>query len=294
MGPVLSGIQHWKARGKTIIADFDDAYQLLQPSNPSYEYWINGRIPTNGDTSKMITLDPPPLTQFKWGLRLCHAATVPSRKLANDFRKYTDIHYLPNYIELDKYSKVTHEQQDGITIGWGGSLSHLESFTQSGVLKALQRVCKARKHVKVMICGADQRIFNELPIPEGQKVLHPWVSYNQWSNVLSNFDIGLAPLNGPYDERRSWIKVLEYLVMRIPWAASDNFAYRELSPFGHMVQNNTKAWENAIFDLVDNLEEHKQLAAGEAYLFGISQSVDDNVEKIVQLYSEIAAEPLVV
>ncbi len=287
MGPVLQAIQHWKARGKVVVTDFDDAYQLMTPTNPAYNYWVKGQIPTNGDSSKYTRIDPPPLTQFKWGLRLSHAATVPSKMLVKDWQNYTDVHYLPNYIELDKYSKVILESQNGITIGWGGSLSHLESFTESGVIKALQRVCRARSQVRVMICGADQRIFDQLPIPKDQKVLVPWVSYDRWSNVLSKYDIGIAPLNGPYDERRSWIKVLEYMVMKIPWVASNGLAYHDLSPYGTLVDNSTRAWEQAILDLVDHLEERRKLASGEPYLFGISQGIDENVENIIQTYAAI-------
>lgn len=288
VGPVLQSMQHWKACGKLVIVDFDDAYHLMKTSNPAHLYWIKGQIPINGDHNNMKTIDPPPLMQFKWGLRLSHAATVPSKLLAKDWQNYADIHYIPNYIELDKYNKVTHATQNGVVIGWGGSLSHLESFTESGVIKALQRVCKARPQVKVMICGADRRIFEKLPIPDGQKILTPWVAYDSWSNVLSKFDIGIAPLNGPYDERRSWIKVLEYMVMKIPWVASDGLAYHDLKSYGVLVENSTKAWEQAILDMVDHLEFHRTRASGEPYIYGISQSIDENVEKIIQNYLSIA------
>lgn len=285
-GPVLSAILHWKARNKVIIADFDDAYDLTPPTNPSYPFWFNGAAPQKDGSVQHI--DPVPLTQFKWGLRLVHAATVPSKRLADDWQAYTAVHYLPNYIDLEKYQEVVREPHDGVWIGWGGSVSHLQSFTGSGVLAALKRVCRARPQVKVLIHGSDRRIFDQLPLPPEQKILHPWVPYAEWPRQLAKFDIGLAPLHGPYDERRSWIKVLEYLVMRIPWIASDGPAYADLRPYGWLVKNTPGAWERVLLDMIDHLDDYRAEAGREPYLFGISQAADANVDKMMAVYDQIA------
>ena len=287
-GPVLSAIQHWKARGKVLLADFDDAYDLMPPSNPAYAYWIRGLVHGPGKDAPVVKVNPPPLTQFKWGLRLVDAATVPSKRLASDWQAYTDVRYLPNYIELSNYQNIKPAPHQDILVGWGGSLSHLQSFTESHVMKALQRVCRARPQVKALVCGSDRRIFDDLPLPAGQKILQPWVPYSEWPQVLSRFDIGIAPLYGPYDERRSWIKVLEYMVMKIPWAASDGPAYSDLRPFGWLVSNTAGAWERLLLDMVDHLDEYRQNTVQDAYLYALAQSVDENVEKIVETYASIA------
>jgi glycosyltransferase involved in cell wall biosynthesis len=287
IGGVLPAIQHWKARGKTIVADFDDAYNWMEPTNPAYRYWVLGQRVLD-DGKKVIQIDPPPLTQFKWGLRLVHGATVPSLRLAGDWQEYVSVHYLPNFIDLSRYQNVTPTPHEGVVIGWGGSLSHLESFRQSSIGEALLKVCRARPQVKVMIAGDDHRIRKSLPLPPEQLVTQPWMPYEQWSNVLSKFDIGIAPLHGPYDERRSWIKVMEYMVMKIPWIASDGPAYHELRPFGRLAKNNAEAWRQALLEVVDHLDEAKSRAAGQPYLFGLAQSVDENVERIIRTYAAIA------
>lgn len=290
IGPVLPAIQHWKARDKVVIVDFDDAYNLMPSTNPSYSYWAKGiktKKQPNGEIQEYV-FDPPPLTQFKWGLRLVHAATVPSRRLADDWRDFTDVYYQPNFIDLEKYHNVTLAPHEGINIGWGGSLSHLASFKKSGVLEALRRVCKARSQVKVIIAGGDRRIFDLIDLPENQKVLLPWVPYTEWAQVLSKFDIGFAPLHGPYDERRSWIKVLEYMVMKIPWIASEGPAYSDLREYGWLVKNNPSAWERVLLDLVDNVAGYKAEATRLPYLYGISQSIDENVNKLIATYQNVA------
>jgi glycosyltransferase involved in cell wall biosynthesis len=287
-GPVLSAIQHWKARDKVVIGDFDDAFDLMPPSNPSYAFWSQGIVRrSDGSTERM---DPPPLTQFKWGLRLLHAATVPSKRLADDWRSYAEMFYLPNYIDLEKYQNVTPEPHDGIIIGWGGSISHLQSFTESGVLTALKRVVRSRPQVRVMICGNDRRILDSLSIPPDRLVHQPWTAYTEWSQTLSRFDIGLAPLYGAYDERRSWIKVMEYMLMKIPWVASEGPTYHDLRAYGWLVKNNASAWERVLLDMIDHLEDYRLEVSREPYLYALSQGVDENIQKITNTYASIASQ----
>lgn len=284
-GPVLSAIQYWKARDKVILADFDDAYNFIHPSNLNYKFWSEG-IPRQPNAPKV---EPNPLTQFKWGLRLVHAATAPSKRLADDWQSYTTMYYLPNYIELKYYENVVSSPHRGITIGWGGSFSHLQSFTESGIVPALKRVCRAKPHVRVMICGDDPRIIAALQLPARQFIFQKWVSYSEWPRNLSQFDIGVAPLGGEYDERRSWIKVLEYLVMKIPWVASDSLPYREFRPYGWLVNNDANSWERVLLDIIDHLDDYRDRANGDPYIKGLSLSIDENIQNIIGIYSTIYA-----
>jgi len=288
-GPVLAAIQRWKARDKVVIVDFDDAYDLIPSTVKSSLFWKQGIIEYRDPDGKLVAenLDPPPLTQFKWGMRLVHAATVPATRLADDWRAYTDIHLLPNYAEMEKYQNITPKHHEGIHIGWGGSVSHFQSFTGSGVITALKNICRVRPQVKILICGGDQRIYNELPVPPEQKILVPWVAQRDWPQQLANFDIGIAPLSGPYDDRRSWVKVLEYMIMKIPWVASEGPAYTNLRQYGWLVKNTSNAWERVLLDIVDHLDAYKSEAARDAYLFGISQGIDENIEKVINTYSKI-------
>lgn len=292
-GPVLSAIQHWKARDKTVIADFDDAYDRIPPSHKNHAFWLQGLLPPEpaSGSKAMRRINPPPIEQFRWGLRLVDAATVPSLRLADDWRQFNTIHLVPNYIELSRYQDIPREPHEGIIIGWGGSLSHLQSFTDSAILTALRRVCRARPEVRVMINGGDRRIHERLGIAQNQCILRPWVTIDRWPQELAHYDIGIAPLHGSYDDRRSWIKVLEYSVMKIPWVASDRPPYHEFSSYGWTVNNTSKAWERVLLDMVDHIDDHREEAARDAYLFGISKGIDGNIEKIISTYQQIAGIP---
>lgn len=288
-GRVLQAIAYWQGQGKAVIADFDDAYDLLPESIGAYHFWRRGMIPQlNGDgqiTWRKLPFDP--LVEFKRGLRLVHAATVPSRQLAADWQEYTDVRVLPNYLDLEKYVFVPPRPHEGIILGWGGSVSHFDSFAGSGIFQALARVVAARPNVRVMICGNDTRIFEHLPLPPERKIHHPFVPFARWPHVLATFDIGLAPLHGPYDQRRSWIKALEYMVMKIPWVGTEGAPYHDLAAYGWLVPNDPTAWEHALLTLIDHLDEYKAQAARQPYLQGLMLSVDVNVDHILATYEDI-------
>jgi hypothetical protein len=95
-------------------------------------------------------------------------------------------------------------------------------------------------------------------------------------------------LHGAYGHRRSWIKPLEYMVLKIPWAASDNPAYEEIADYGKLVKNSARSWEDALLDMVDRLEHYREIAREHSYWFGIAQSIDKNIEKVLATFSEIA------
>ncbi len=295
LGPVLATILHWKAQGKTLIADFDDAYDQMPDSNPAYAFWHKGWV-RHADGG-YETMSPTPIEQFGWGLKLCHAATMPSQRLAEDWAHLLPTYHLPNALDpaiyriTDRSGKVTGTfdapNPDGrIRIGWGGSLSHLQSFTDSGVLVALQRVCRARPEVEVVIHGNDGRLLDALKVSPEQKALRPWVPYTEWPAQLRTLDIGLAPLSGSYDERRSWIKGLEYLAAGVPWIATDGPVYAGLRQFGTLVENTTYAWERAILAHIDTLDERRLLARANRSQ-AVRFTADAQTPEMLSLYATI-------
>jgi hypothetical protein len=134
-----------------VLADFDAAYPLLPRENPDFEYWRLGLYPASRPGGRVIKdrTDPLPLTQFKWGLRMVDGATVPSPLLVDDWRSYTDIHYVPNYIDLEKYLNITPQPHEGVILGWGGSNTHSGTFQSSGLAEALRRVCLRRSTLRI-------------------------------------------------------------------------------------------------------------------------------------------------
>jgi len=277
-GQVLSSIQHWKAHDKVVIADFDKAYDLTQMSLNEHEFWFSGVHRYENLDGDIITeeIDPNPLTQFKWGLRLVDAATVSSLRLVEDWQSFTSVYRVPNYIDLKRYLDIRSEKHEGINIGWDGAGCDVQGLVESGVLSALSRVCLQRLNVKVVVFN-NESIYKALRVPAEQKGYFP----------VRNIDIGIAPLAGCYDKRISWERVLEYLVMKIPWAASEGPPYYAMRTYGWMVNDTQNAWERVLFDMVDHLSDYKLEASGEPYIFGISQGIEENIENVLSIYSMI-------
>lgn len=285
-GDVLVRMQYWKVRNKIVVCNFDDAYNLMTPDNPSYRFWFLNKgdgINDKGEKQE-LTYVPPPMIQFKWGLRVSAAAMLPSKVLMDDWKEYVDVYYVPNYLDLEKYT-VEKPVHKGIIIGWGGSLSHLNSFSGNGILRALKKVCKNHPEIRIMITG-DRRVFEKIDLPEDRIIYQNYVPFSHWPIVMSNFDIGIAPLAGEYDKRRSLIKLLEYMAMKIPWVGSDNNSYDSIKQYGQVIKNDYFTWLHALEDTISNIEKYREKAE-EGYKFAVSQSVDNNVDYIVETYNQV-------
>jgi len=293
IGDVLTQMAYWKVRARTIILNWDDAYHCIEESNISYPYWKDGTITVvekeeDKEVEKKLHIFPHPFDQFIWGLKMGHAATLPSKQLMRHYEPYIPTYYVPNYFETKNYIDIPKTERDFITIGWGGSVSHVQSFRESGVLEAIKNIVNVRPNVKIMICG-DKRNYDLLEIPEDRKIFQEYIPYEQWGKLLAeSFDIGIAPLAGDYDNYRSWIKPVEYCLTQTPWIASSGPAYNDLEQYGKLISNTQENWTDALLFTVDNLEQEKEKCKNEPYKFGLSTDVNVNVENIADTYRTIA------
>lgn len=289
-GPVLQTIQYWKAREKKIIVDIDEAVNLTPPDTARYDFWKKGNLKQDyleelGLTSS--TIEPPPLEQFKWGMRLVDAATVSSNLLIHDWERYTRVYYVPDYINCDKYLGTAQKQHEGIWIGFRDDQINPASLCKSGLAKALERICSRRSDIHIFISNLSIRLYEDLNVPKERLIIFPNVSIEGTPFLMNNIDLGLAPAAGDFDQRMSWIRVLEYMVMKIPWIASDQLPYKELSYYGHLVPNSPYAWEMVILEMIDHMDVFRSEAAKEPYLFALSQDINENIFKVLSIYDSI-------
>lgn len=294
-GDVLTMMQYWKVRGKTIIAIFDDAYQLMHPENISYRFWTFGEMTVQDENGvkKTINMNPPPLEQFKWGLRIAKATQVVSKALAEDWSPYSNTFVVNNFLPIERYMNVEplfpHDEKN-IVIGWCGSMSHVSSFTDSGVLPALRKICKRYPNVSILFTG-DQRNYDNLDVPASQKKYQNFVPAEQWESLVKSLDIGLAPLSGEYDKRRSWIKCLEYMALKVPFIASNYPTYDQLKDYGVFVKNDQWEWEKKLCGMIENYSQHKERAETEGYQFALKQSSDNNIRNTLAIYQKLIDSP---
>jgi hypothetical protein len=277
-GPIPDRMARLKMMGKTVIADYDDSFLHLPAHHISFPFWSEGMADATH------RLEQHPLDTFKSALALAHAITVPSPLLAEDWQGATPIFVIPNFIESRVYLPHKHTDHREIRIGWGGSRSHRASLIGSGVLPALTRVCHRHPEVKVQFCGSHEDILNLLAVPAAQKQFIAWQDFYNWPKTLAQFDVGLAPLHGPFDDRRSGLKGLEYGLCRIPWIGSDRPPYAEFRDFADLVPNHPDAWEQAILETITG-SNAERVEAG--YRFADSMAIEHNLDFITRTYARI-------
>lgn len=302
----LESVRHWRSQGKAVIIDYDDDYFRINKSNAAYKFWGKGNVDiTSADGLKFESpMETHPVYQFIEGLKACTAATMPSSLLAKDAREYTPAYLVPNFFEKRLYPEQNKRPYDEnrIVIGWGGSLSHLESFEHSGVIPALKNILAERENVYLLIVG-DERVtkkLKELGLREDRLLHHPYVSYDRWYKTLQLYDIGIAPLAMEYDMRRSWIKVAEYMIMGIPFVATNGepYFYEEIgNPVSGLFVSqgdsdksdkpNQVDWEKCLKATIDNLEPLKESAQENSDTFFKVFDIENNVESMIEVYQEI-------
>lgn len=318
---VWEAMDYWRALGKAVVVDLDDHYPGLPPSNPAHAYWIRN----------LHNLDGDPVKGLEEGLRHADALTSPSKVILADWAHVVPGYWIPNYTRKSgyenlkqkpvgavdivfQYQKQADEQIQFmgleransaglITIGWGGSISHVDSWLYSGVIEALDRIFDKWPNVRLKYCGHEHRLDyvfdrwgDKLWRQDGVKAEH-------WPYVVSSFDIGIAPLDmrpqdpswrdgGPiasYDDRRSWLKGIEYLCAGVPWVGSKSNTYADLARWGTLVDNTPDAWFRALDNKIEHIAAEKKLAEERRRWAMKKLTAEGNVNAIADAYGRIIA-----
>lgn len=271
---VMQVMDYWIGlRNKPVAVDLDDAYSMLPWSNPAHKFWIERKDEWQGEL-----VEGAALLYLEEGLRKCGALIAPNDFLLADWGHVATGYRLQNYAEPEWWSdesgnsfqqrrKLQEKRglEDKIVIGWGGSVSHYDSWHGSGLYEAAERVSKRHPEVVWMICGNDKRVYTHLDVE--QKIVQYGVPPQDWPQIVRTLDIGLAPLFGPYDQRRSWIKGIEFSLAGIPWVGTGGLVYKDVADTGYLVRNGADQWEDALEHCIANLAElqAKQMARRKEY-----------------------------
>lgn len=284
----LAALRHWRERGKLVIADVDDGYLQIDHTHPAAEWWLKGRGVT--PDGRRFQIPRPAINEMAYGLQNTAGLTSPSRLILEDWKREAGIRgeFIPNYLDESIYrvKRTRAPSIDGtFWIGWGGSIGHLKSFTESGIAEALTRVMARRPHVRLAMGGVNNAVFDRIPSRLFQKFNFVWRDHKRWPEILANFDMAVIPLAGDFDSRRSWLKPLECSMMGVPWVASLNPAYEGLTGRGVFVDNTIDAWESAILEIVDGGPVPATVRYAREW--AMSQTIDRNIESVVAAYAKL-------
>lgn len=275
---VFDAMHYWQGMTKPVLIDLDDAYHILPWSNPAHKFWMENE-------------EIQPLEMLEYGISISDGLIAPNRILLNDWSHVAQGYYLQNFAEKKWWDDLPSREEsrkeldleDKIVIGWGGSVSHYDSWHGSGLIKAAKSICDRHNNVVFMICGNDRRMYDHLDVPSSQKYLQEGVAPNVWPHIVKRFDIGVAPLFGPYDQRRSWIKGLEYMLASVPWIATTGEPYRDIAEYGTLVDNGSSNWEDAIENMISNIpDEHERMS--QVAILSTQWYADNQIDTFAKVY----------
>src|SRR3990167_5926594 len=318
---VWQAMDYWRALGRLVVIDLDDHYPHLPPSNPAFQYWIRNAS----------DMDKDPIEALTEGMRHADALTSPSKVILQDWAHIIPGYWLPNWTgggwykdlvqkpvgALDKAFNYEPENEQPvlqgndrldsagqIILGWGGSISHVDSWLYSGIHDALDRIFEKWPNARLKFCGHEERLNTYFERYGDRVIRQLGVIPAHWPFVIASFDIGLAPLDtrpldppwregapiASYDERRSWLKAVEYLCTGVPWIASRSATYNDLKHMGTVVDNTSDAWFNALDRKISHLAEEKQVAWNRRKWAMKKLTMEGNLSAYADIFGRMMAE----
>ncbi len=330
---VWGAMDYWRSLGKIVTVDLplDDHYPALPPSNPAHAFWIlnKANLP-NGD----------PVAALCEAMKHADALVSPSKVILKDYEHIIPGYWIPNYPRRMWYEKCQPkplgapdlefgyqpdgEPKDGqqkftllgkkregsegwIVLGWGGSISHVDSWVYSGIVEAFDKIFAEYPNVRLKFCGHEARLDYILNRWGDKVIRQTGVKPEHWPYVVSTFDIGLAPLDMrpvasntwkegeekweggeySYDERRSWLKGAEYLCAGVPWLGTRSATYIDLERHGVLVETGAENWYKAMKDMIDNLPSRKRLAQEKKRWALKKYTMESQVNQYAEVYERI-------
>jgi len=297
---IWEACDYWRGLGKMVVADLDDDYPNLTPQNPAFNFWILDRA----GLKERIGLTP--VEALTEGFRHVDALMSPNRLILSDWAaRMAETgdelpgYWLPNYANWQWYKSIKQKpppEPDGpVIVGWGGSVSHWDSWWFSGLREAVPELTAKYPRLMWKVCGGDGRVkkFFDKLAPD-RWIDQPGVPPDVWPQQVASFDVGVAPLCGPgypqgerYDQRRSWLKAVEYLLAGVPWVASGGVVYAELDgKGGFTVENTPEAWFAGLSDMMDNLDERRAESKKLMVWARDNLTMEHVVERYVQVFTD--------
>ncbi len=269
MGPVFFEWIFNRSRAK-IIFDFDDAIWLSDVSDANRAlYWLK----RPDKTERIIELSD-----------MIFAGNGYLKDYASQFN--SNVKVVPTTIDCAKYDRhtiVKRESQDGVCIGWSGSMTTIRHFEYAvPFLKEIKK--KYQDHVYFKVIGDASYRNLELGI---QGV--PWHEPSEIHDLLE-IDIGIMPLpNDAWARGKCGLKGLQYMALEIPSIMSPvgvNADIIQDGENGYLASDNA-AWVDKLATLVESETLRRTLGRSGRETVIQCYSVEANKEKYVQYFNDV-------
>lgn len=194
---------------------------------------------------------------YRRAIAVADVVTVTTPALAETVQRHANgrVVVIPNYIDRAMFDvpgggqhiPPTRVEEPGgwsriregypgperMLIGWGGSSTHRVDFDVAW--PGLQRLLNRRRDVCFAAMGVAHRVDDPAMAKlerRGQLAGLRWMDMakERWPDYwrrIGWYDVGIAPLEtNPFNDAKSWIKILEYCAMGVPFVASASPEYR--------------------------------------------------------------------
>jgi hypothetical protein len=237
-----------------VVIDMDDDLAAIDPNNPAWK----AMHPTHGYS---------PLHSWLNTQAACDAATlvtVSTDALLPRYARHGRGVVLRNRVP-ERYLKIEHT--DSGVLGWGGAL-HVHPSDVQVMGPTIATLTASGEQFRVV--GPRDGVARALGCSEdavestGTRDLQ-----TEWPEALATLGVGVAPLaNTRFNRSKSWLKVLEYSALGVPWIASPRDEYRRAHAESEagLLAERPKHWLRAARELLHSEARRCELsAAGRAW-----------------------------
>jgi glycosyltransferase involved in cell wall biosynthesis len=255
--------------GVAVVWDNDDNLTASQKGNPNYAYHsgLSGQRVLAGMTTMMRHAD---------------VVTTPSTMLAERYRELSgaDVRVLENYLPPAFTRPARVMPHNGVTIGWLAALEHQRDVEQLGLQETLGRLLARHQQLELITIGLNlglaSRRYRHVPI----------TNYGELPELLTHFDIGIAPIAAvDFNRGRSNVKLKEYAAMGVPWLASPVGGYEGMGEEqgGRLVPDDR--WYEELERLLLDADDRSRLAL-RARRWAQEQTIERHAERWEQTFED--------
>jgi glycosyltransferase involved in cell wall biosynthesis len=265
-----------KRLGKKIVFEFDDAFDLLEPWHPGYEFYSRPEAQEN--LAKMMDL--------------ADCVTVSTRFLENRYRsRCRRIEVVPNFSLFGQWPKREKNDTGRFRVLWAGSPSHIGDLAQ--VAGALSRFAARHEDATLVF-------FGRRPVDLGALAdrieFHDWVKFDDYPAMLADMkaDVAIAPLaDVPFNHAKSNVKLLDYGCAGYPIIASNVGPYAETLaevPEPEFVAVSTEEEWTSALELAYQNRPFREMMSKRSTALARRYDIAANAPKIEKLFVDLAKE----
>lgn len=243
--PIATAVPLLRERGIAVVVDMDDDLNSIHPNNSAYNHyhphrgsrwhsWHNAA--TACDNATIVTTASVALQQ----VYAAHGRGV----------------VIPNHVPA---AYLDIPRQDSAVIGWGGWVgTHPDDLQMVG--QAIARLTREGHRFRVIgpRDGAKSALWLDQE-PEATGA----VDMAAWPHALATLGVGIAPLaDTKFNASKSYLKILEYAAVGVPWVASPRAEYARFQRLGGggFLADKPRQWQNRLRDLAVNADLRQEMS----------------------------------